>query len=134
LSTGYRDIQKEETLKAQVYKDWFEKFGYNYEPDIGNIDFVITEPLLPEQKSLLPPRHFLWAEAKRGSEDVFTMLTQLVLTCRKTYEYTDELKKEDGLTKAQRAQRHSHDLLIKRKTFVCFVCFVRNLLIDLTCR
>ncbi|MDR0553405.1 MAG: hypothetical protein LBG76_01210 [Treponema sp.] len=37
----YSGIQKEETLKGLVRDDYFSKFSY--EPNIDNIDFVITD-------------------------------------------------------------------------------------------
>jgi hypothetical protein len=38
---NYSGIQKEETLKGLVHEDYFPQFSY--EPDIDNIDFVITD-------------------------------------------------------------------------------------------
>jgi hypothetical protein len=35
--------------------------------------------------------HYLWAEAKKGTQDVFEMLTQLIITCKKTYDKGDYL-------------------------------------------
>ncbi|MDR2588471.1 MAG: hypothetical protein LBC67_03500, partial [Spirochaetales bacterium] len=83
----YNGIEKEETLKGLVYEDYFSQFGY--EPNIDNIDFVITGKkargdLFSDGHG--SSRHFLWAEAKKGTHDVFAMFTQLLLTCRKTYE------------------------------------------------
>ncbi|GHT51347.1 hypothetical protein FACS1894102_7280 [Spirochaetia bacterium] len=49
----YTDIQKEETLKGLVYKDFFSEFGY--EPNIDNIDFVITENKTRDQDDLFTP-------------------------------------------------------------------------------
>ncbi|MDR0598757.1 MAG: hypothetical protein LBG84_01565, partial [Treponema sp.] len=126
---GYSGIQKEETLKGLVHNDFFPKYGY--EPNIDNIDFVITDKKtrgggmdaaargqaretgllefydVSEGNSKTPSgksatdggfsagggssRHYLWAEAKKGSHDVFDMFTQLVLTCKKTYEKADHL-------------------------------------------
>jgi hypothetical protein len=37
---NYSGIQKEETLKSLVRDDYFSQFGY--EPNIDNIDIVIT--------------------------------------------------------------------------------------------
>jgi len=85
----YTDIQKEETIKARVFQDYFEPMKYGYEPNIDNIDFVISEPVAPGQGLLDHRLHFLWAEAKRGVQETATMLTQLILTCKKTYEKGD---------------------------------------------
>jgi hypothetical protein len=86
---NYRKIKKEETLKAQVFADFFGKTKFGYEPNIDNIDFVVTEA--NTQKNDLTEYHYLWAEAKKGDHDVFDMFTQLMLTCKKTYEKADYL-------------------------------------------
>jgi hypothetical protein len=89
---NYSGIQKEETLKGLVYEDYFSKFGY--EPNIDNIDFVITDKKSRDNLFSDGPgssRHYLWAEAKKGSHDVFDMFTQLALTCKKTYEKAEHL-------------------------------------------
>jgi len=88
----YSNIQKEETLKSLVYTDYFSKFGY--EPNIDNIDFVITDKKTRDDLFSESPgssRHYLWAEAKKDIHDIFDMYTQLILTCKKTYEKADHL-------------------------------------------
>ncbi|GHU45898.1 hypothetical protein FACS1894190_18000 [Spirochaetia bacterium] len=83
----YSGIQREETLKGLVHDDYFPKFGY--EPNIDNIDFVITENKARGDlfsDGVGSSTHYLWAEAKKGTQDIFDMLTQLILTCKKTYE------------------------------------------------
>jgi hypothetical protein len=88
----YSDIQKEETLKGLVYNDYFSRFGY--EPNIDNIDFVITDKKARDDLFSEGPgssTHYLWAEAKKGTRDVFDMFTQLILTCKKTYEKGEHL-------------------------------------------
>ncbi|MDR0322803.1 MAG: hypothetical protein LBI28_15025 [Treponema sp.] len=85
----YSSVQKEETLKAQVFRDFFNKSKYAYEPDTGNIDFIVTDTKL--QKDSIFKHHYLWAEAKKGVQDVPIMLTQLVLTIKKTYDKGDQL-------------------------------------------
>ena len=87
---NYSNIQKEETLKSLVHEDYFSKFGY--EPNIDNIDFVITDKKARHELFSEGPEsscHYLWAEAKKGTQDVFDMYTQLILTCKKTYEKAD---------------------------------------------
>ena len=86
----YGSVPKEETLKGLVRDDYFSEFGY--EPNIDNIDFVITDKksrgdLFSEGAA--GQVHYLWAEAKKGTYDVFAMFTQLILTCKKTYEKGD---------------------------------------------
>ena len=81
---NYLDIQKEETLKATVFHDYFDKVKFAYEPNIGNIDFIVTDAKLAAGG--LFKAHYLWAEAKKGEVDEVSMMTQLVLTCKKTYD------------------------------------------------
>jgi len=40
----YTNIQKEETLKSLVFNDYFDAGKFGYEPNVDNIDFVITNP------------------------------------------------------------------------------------------
>jgi len=75
--TYYTNIKKEETLKARIFRDFFNKAKYAYAPDAGNIDFIVADARL--QKDSLFKHHYLWAEAKKGTQDVLTMLTQLVM-------------------------------------------------------
>ncbi|MDR0638230.1 MAG: hypothetical protein LBG27_04890 [Spirochaetaceae bacterium] len=89
---NYSGIQKEETLKSLVHEDYFPQFGY--EPNIDNIDFVITDKKARDDLFSDGPgssRHYLWAEAKKGIYDVYDMFTQLILTCKKTYEKGEHL-------------------------------------------
>ncbi|MDR2601693.1 MAG: hypothetical protein LBC53_04490, partial [Spirochaetaceae bacterium] len=89
---NYNGVQKEETLKSLVHEDYFPTFGY--EPDVDDIDFVITCKKTRDDLFSDGPgasTHYLWAEAKKGVRDVFDMFTQLVLTCKKTYEKGDHL-------------------------------------------
>ena len=80
----YSSTKKEETFKAAVFQDFFSSSKYTYEPNIGNIDFIITEAKTLKGNKF--KRHFLWAESKKGIADLYSMLTQLVLTIKKTYE------------------------------------------------
>ena len=85
----YSGIQKEETFKAAVFRDFFSSSKYAYEPNIGNIDFIVTEA--KTLKGNIWTRHYLWAESKKGVADIASMLTQLVLTVKKTYEKGEHL-------------------------------------------
>jgi len=80
----YSNIQKEETFKAAVFRDFFSNSKYAYEPNIDNIDFIVTET--KTLKGNMWTRHYLWAESKKGVAEIYSMLTQLVLTVKKTYE------------------------------------------------
>jgi hypothetical protein len=86
---NYLDIQKEETLKARVFQDYFDAAKFAYNPNIGNIDFIVTEAKLAAGG--LFTAHYLWAEAKKGEVDEISMLTQLILTCKKTYDSDEYL-------------------------------------------
>ena len=81
---NYSRISKEETFKAAVFRDFFNASKYAYEPNIGNIDFIVTEAKI--LKGNIWKRHYLWAESKKGVADISAMLTQLILTIKKTYE------------------------------------------------
>jgi len=85
----YSGTQKEETFKAAVFRDFFSGSKYAYEPNIGNIDFIVTEA--KTLKGNMWKRHYLWAESKKGVADIPSMLTQLVLTIKKTYEKGEHL-------------------------------------------
>ena len=85
----YSGTQKEETFKAAVFRDFFSSSKYAYEPNIGNIDFIVTEA--KTLKGNIWKRHYLWAESKKGIADIPSMLTQLVLTIKKTYEKGEHL-------------------------------------------
>jgi len=85
----YSNIQKEETFKAAVFRDFFSNAKYAYEPNIDNIDFIITET--KTLKGNMWTRHYLWAESKKGVAEIYSMLTQLVLTVKKTYEKGEHL-------------------------------------------
>jgi hypothetical protein len=86
---NYSGIQKEETFKAAVFRDFFISSKHAYEPNIGNIDFIVTEA--KTLKGNIWKRHYLWAESKKGVADIPSMLTQLVLTIKKTYEKGEHL-------------------------------------------
>jgi hypothetical protein len=75
----YTGIQKEETLKGLIVKDFFDGKNFGYEPNIDNIDFVITDAKtrgeLFTAEGSGASIHYLWAEAKKGAQDVESMLT-----------------------------------------------------------
>jgi len=81
----YKNIQ-EEQLKINVAKDYFEIFDCSN--IIGKIDFSVA---LSNENSLLETQFLLWAEAKRGSSDIFTSIVQLILTIGKARTFDDML-------------------------------------------
>lgn len=74
----YQNIREEE-LKNKVAQDYF--WLYDCSKIIGNVDFSVsmhkTSKEAAEQESLL------WAEAKKGSSDIYNSITQLILTIGK---------------------------------------------------
>jgi len=70
----YSNIQKEETLKAQIFQDFFGSSKFLYRPNIDNIDFVVMDKT---------GRHVLWAETKRSPTGIVEMFAQLILTIGK---------------------------------------------------
>jgi len=72
----YKNMLEEE-LKNTVAKDFFH--SYDCTKIIQKIDFAVCMP----DDTIYGPQYFLWAEAKARRNDVFDMLTQLVLTIGK---------------------------------------------------
>ena len=74
----YQNIREEE-LKNTVAQDYF--WLYDCTKMRGNVDFCVgrfqSEKELSEQESLL------WAEAKKGSSDIYKSIVQLILTIGK---------------------------------------------------
>jgi hypothetical protein len=72
----YPNIREEE-LKNKVAQDYFGL--YDCTPIMGNVDFCVAVPYvgLHERESLL------WAEAKKGSADMYKSVVQLILTIGK---------------------------------------------------
>ena len=74
----YQNIREEE-LKNKVAQDYF--WLYDCTKIIGNVDFCVC--MHQSQKELLEQESLLWAEAKKGSSDIYYSLTQLILTIGK---------------------------------------------------
>ncbi|MCL2855106.1 MAG: hypothetical protein FWE21_05755 [Defluviitaleaceae bacterium] len=74
----YTTGMSEEQYKQVIYDIYFT--NYMYKPNFGQsrIDFVLA---CNQQEN----RHLLWAEVKNEPEDPHTMLTQLLLTIKKTW-------------------------------------------------
>ena len=70
---------REEELKQKVAKDYFGKFDCTR--IIGNVDFCVSAP--SSNKDTAELQSLLWAEAKKGSSDIFKSIAQLVLTIGK---------------------------------------------------
>lgn len=77
----YRQGMSEEEYKQAIYDEFFKSNSdFQYTPNFGKskIDFVIAD-------ARDTSRHLLWAEAKNEKTHYTVMLTQLLLTVKKTY-------------------------------------------------
>ena len=77
----YANIREEE-LKNKIGQDFFANFDTT--KIVGNIDFCVSlKNKNATQEKLFESQSLLWAEAKKSTVDVLTMITQLVLTIGK---------------------------------------------------
>ena len=74
----YQNIREEE-LKNKVAQDYFQI--YDCSKIIGNVDFSVC--MHQSQKELFEQESLLWAEAKKGSSDIYKSIVQLILTIGK---------------------------------------------------
>jgi len=74
----YQNIREEE-LKNKVAQDYF--WIYDCTKIIGNVDFCVC--MHQSQKELFEQESLLWAEAKKGSSDIYKSIVQLILTIGK---------------------------------------------------
>jgi predicted RNA methylase len=74
----YQNIREEE-LKNKVAQDYFGR--YDCTKIIGNVDFCVCMHQSP--KELFEQEFLLWAEAKKGSSDIYKSIVQLILTIGK---------------------------------------------------
>lgn len=74
----YKNIREEE-LKNKVAQDYF--WIYDCTKIIGNVDFCVC--MHQSQKEPVEQESLLWAEAKKGSSDIYKSVVQLILTIGK---------------------------------------------------
>lgn len=74
----YKNIREEE-LKNKVANDYF--WMYDCTKIIGNVDFCVS--MHQSSKEQEDEESLLWAEAKKGSSDIFKSIVQLILTIGK---------------------------------------------------
>ncbi|HQO10136.1 MAG TPA: hypothetical protein PLP37_08520 [Clostridiales bacterium] len=74
----YSNIREEE-LKNKVASDFF--WVYDCTRIIGNVDFCVS--MHQSEKELFEQESLLWAEAKKGSSDIYHSIVQLILTIGK---------------------------------------------------
>lgn len=82
----YADIREEE-LKNKVAHDYF--WIYDCTRIIGNVDFCVS--MYQSVASLFERESLLWAEAKKGSSDIYKSIVQLVLTIGKARTFDNHL-------------------------------------------
>ncbi|MFY7786777.1 MAG: hypothetical protein ACOVQA_02780, partial [Thermoflexibacteraceae bacterium] len=74
----YQNLREEE-LKSRIGENYF--WLYDYNTIIGNVDFCVLAPHPPKGGlSDTPPLGaggLLWAEAKKGSADLYKSIVQL---------------------------------------------------------
>lgn len=83
----YSGIKREEELKNKVAHDFFGAFDCSR--IIGNIDFCVADK--GQQSALFEAKSFLWAEAKKGTSDIYTSMVQLILTIGKARTFNETL-------------------------------------------
>lgn len=74
----YQNIREEE-LKNKVASDYF--WIYDCTKIMGNVDFCVC--MHQSQKEIFEHESLLWAEAKKGSSDIYKSIVQLILTIGK---------------------------------------------------
>jgi len=74
----YPNIREEE-LKNKIAQDYF--WQYDCTKIIGNVDFCVC--MFQSKKEIFEQESLLWAEAKRGSSDIYKSMVQLILTIGK---------------------------------------------------
>jgi hypothetical protein len=74
----YSNIREEE-LKNKVAQDYF--WQYDGTKIIGNVDFCVS--MHKSSKETTEQESLLWAEAKKGSSDIYKSVVQLILTIGK---------------------------------------------------
>ena len=82
----YQNIREEE-LKNKVAKVFF--WQYDCSKIIGNVDFCVS--IRHSSKSLFEQESLLWAEAKKGTSDIYKSIVQLILTIGKARTFDKHL-------------------------------------------
>ncbi len=76
----YRNIREEE-LKGKVGKDWFA--GFDTTRILGDVDFCASPKVMAKTPKGKEQESLLWAEAKTGIADIYSMFAQLIITIGK---------------------------------------------------
>ena len=81
----YSNVKRENQLKNLVFDDYFKQKNVSWEQDIDNIDFILTDIQSRNEKEHGgAKKHYAWLEVKKGEADELDMITQLILTIKKT--------------------------------------------------
>ena len=83
---SYHQILEEE-LKNKVASDYFYMFDRTR--IIGKVDFCVS--MIQEDTSTSEQESLLWAEAKKGSSDIYKSIVQLILTIGKARTFDKHL-------------------------------------------
>ena len=83
---SYHQILEEE-LKNKVASDYFYMFDWTR--IIGKVDFCVS--MIQEDTSTSEQESLLWAEAKKGSSDIYKSIVQLILTIGKARTFDKHL-------------------------------------------
>jgi len=76
----YRNIREEE-LKGKVGRDWFA--GFDTTRILGDVDFCVSPKVNAKNPKGKEQESLLWAEAKTGIADIYSMFAQLIITIGK---------------------------------------------------
>ena len=76
----YRNIREEE-LKGKVGRDWFT--GFDTTRILGDVDFCASPKVMAKTPKGKEQESLLWAEAKTGIADIYSMFAQLIITIGK---------------------------------------------------
>jgi hypothetical protein len=76
----YRNIREEE-LKGKVGRDWFA--GFDTTRILGDVDFCVSPKVNAKTPKGKEQESLLWAEAKTGIADIYSMFAQLIITIGK---------------------------------------------------
>ncbi len=82
----YKNIREEE-LKNKIASDYFNL--YDWTSIVGNVDFCVK--ILQSNIELFEQTSLLWAEAKKGSSNIYHSFVQLILTIGKARTFDDYL-------------------------------------------
>lgn len=84
----YKNIREEE-LKGKVGRDWFA--GFDTTRILGDVDFCVSPKVTAKTPKGKDQESLLWAEAKTGVADIYSMFAQLIITIGKARTFDKHL-------------------------------------------